>query len=170
MALLVHLAAEKEIESIRRAGIKPRRLKQPLNEGYDRIVFAMPVTDNFHVSHQWLRELKRGGQRTIVGVYFRIPDDQIVMVGHYNQNHQLLTAVEAIGVIFNAEQPEGFEIIVPRKIQPSEIHKIISLPQVIGWRYYPDAKGNKPCGCPFCTKGDINSKRIRVAYEKSFDD
>ena len=169
MALFVHLAAEKEADSIRRTGIKPRRLKQPLGEGYDRIVFAMPVTDNFYVSHQWLRELKRNGQRTIVGVYFRIPDDQAVMVGHYNQNHQVLTAVEAVGVVFNAEQREGFEVIIPRKIESAEIQKINSLPQVMGWRYYPDAKGKKPCGCPYCTKGDINSKRIREEYERAFE-
>lgn len=168
MALFVHLAAEKETDSIRRVGIKPRRLKQPLVDGYDRIVFAMPVTDDFHVSHQWLRELKRSGQRTIVGVYFRIPDEQPVMIGHYNQNHQVLSASEAVGVIFNAEQSEGFEVIIPRKIEPAEIQKINSVPQVMGWRYYPGAKGKKPCGCPYCTKGDINSKRIREAYAKSF--
>ncbi len=86
MALFVHLAPEKETDSIRRGGIKPRRLKQPLADGYDRIVFAMPVTDNFYVSHQWLRELKRIGQRTIVGVYFRIPDEQKVMAGHALQS------------------------------------------------------------------------------------
>ncbi len=168
MALFVHLAPEKETDSIRRGGIKPRRLKRPLAEGYDRIVFAMPITVDFYVSHQWLRELKRRGQRTIVGVYFRIPDEQLVMVGHYNQNHQVLSASEAVGIVFNAEQTEGFEVIIPRKIEPTEIQKINSVPQVTGWRYYPGAKGKKPCGCPYCTKGDINSKRIREAYEKSF--
>jgi hypothetical protein len=170
MALFVHLAAEKESEAIRRAGIKPRRLKRPLADGFDRIVFAMPVTDDYYVSHQWLRELKRNGQRTLVGIYFRIPDDHPVMVGHYNQNHQVLPAAEAVGVVFNAEEPEGFEVIIPRKIEPGEIQNINSVPQVLGWRYYPDAKGKKPCGCPYCTKGDINSKRIREAYEKSSGD
>lgn len=169
MALFVHLAPEKDSDSIRRTGIKPRYLKQPLANGYDRIVFAMPVTDSFYVSHQWLRELKRKGQRTIVGVYFRIPDNQPVMVGHYNQNHRVLTAVEAVGVVFNVEQPEGFEVIIPRKVEPAEIQKINSLPQVMGWRYYPGAKGRKPCGCPYCTKGDIKSKRIRDAYERSLE-
>lgn len=170
MALFVHLAPEKDSDSIRRAGIKPRRLKQPFREGYDRIVFAMPVTDNFYVAHQWLRELKRNGQRTIVGAYFRIADDQTVLVGHYSQNHTELTAAEAVGVVFRTEETEGFEVIIPRKIEPKEIHKIETLPQITGWRYYPDAKGRKPCGCPFCTKGDIKSKRIRDAYERSFED
>ena len=168
MALFVHLAPEKNSDSIRRVGIKPRRIKNPRFEGYSRIVFAMPVTDDFYVSHQWLRELKRSGQRTMLGVYFRIPDDQPVLIGHYNENHQEVAAAEAVGVMFNSDQTEGFEVIIPRKIEASEILKIATLPQVMGWRYYPKAKGRKPCGCPFCTKGDIKSKRIRDAYENSF--
>ncbi|MEZ6141482.1 MAG: hypothetical protein R3B84_12995 [Zavarzinella sp.] len=170
MAIFVHLAPENKSDAIRRSGIKPRRLKHPLEEGYDRIVFAMPVTDNFYVSHQWLRELKRKGQRTIVGVYFRIPDDEMVLVGHYRHHHELFTAVEAIGLVFNADQAEGFEVIIPRKINEDEIHKISALPQILGWRYYPEAKGKKPCGCDFCTKGDIKSKRIREAFAKSVGD
>ena len=170
MALFVHLAPENDSDSIRRSGIKTRRVRNVVRDGYDRIVFAMPVTNDFYVSHQWLRELKRNGQRTIVGVYFRIPDDQLVLVGHYNQAHTEMTACEAVGVVFNAEQPEGFEVIIPRKINAKEIHKINNLPQVLGWRYYPGAKGRKPCGCPYCTKGDIKSKRIRDEYERSFDD
>ena len=169
MALFVHLAPENDSDSIRRSGIKTRRVRNVARDGYDRIVFAMPVTNDFYVSHQWLRELKRSGQRTIVGVYFRIPDEQLVLVGHYNQAHTEMTASEAVGVVFNAEQPEGFEVVIPRKIDAKEIHKINTLPQVLGWRYYPGAKGRKPCGCPYCTKGDIKSKRIRDEYERSFD-
>jgi hypothetical protein len=37
-------------------------------------IFAMPVTRNSYVSHQWLRVLKRLSGSTIIGVYFRIPD------------------------------------------------------------------------------------------------
>lgn len=170
MASFVHLASEKDAAAIRRSGIKPQRVSNAPLDGYERIIFAMPVTKDFHVSHQWLRELKRGGQRTIVGVYFRIPDSQRVLVGHYNQPHTEMQASEAVGVVFNTEQPEGFEVIVPRKVEPSEIHRVKALPQVLGWRYYPDAKGNKPCGCPFCIKGDIKSKRIRNAYERSFEE
>ncbi|QDU54130.1 hypothetical protein [Aeoliella mucimassa] len=168
MALFVHLAPENQSAAILRDGIKPHRRFRPLAEGYERVVFAMPVTPDFYVSHQWLRELKRRGQRTIVGVYFRIPDDQQVMVGHYNESHTEMSASEAVGTILHADQPEGFEVVIPRKVEASEIHKIRPLPQVVGWRYYPGAKGRQPCGCPFCTKGDIKSKRIRDAYEQSF--
>ena len=171
MALFVHLASEKDADAIRRSGIKPRRLADGAPKGYERIVFAMPITNNFHISHQWLRELKRNGQRTIVGVYFRIPDDQTVMVGHYNQAHVEMTANEAVGLVFSLENAEGYQVVIPRKIEPSEIHKIKTLPQVVGWRYYPEAKGRKPCGCPVCIRrGEIKSKRIRDAFEQSFTD
>ena len=169
MALFVHLAPENDSDAIRRSGIKPRRLRRPFREGFERAVFAMPVTTDYYVSHQWLRELKRRGHRTLVGVYFRIADDQPVVVGRYNADHADLTAAEAVGVIFHTEGSEGFEVIIPRKIEPGEIHRIKSLPQVTGWRYYPEAKGKKPCGCPYCTKGDIKSKRIREAYERGMD-
>ena len=170
MALFVHLTSEKDSEAILRSGIKPRRIGEGALDGYERIVFAMPVTNDFYISHQWLRELKRSGQRTIVGVYFRIPDDQPVMVGHYNQAHAEMTASEAAGLIFNLEEAEGYEVVIPRKIEANEIHKIKALPHVLGWRYYPEAKNRKPCGCPVCIgRGEIKSKRIREAYEKSFE-
>ena len=167
MAIFVHLARETSAAAIRRSGIKPRRVPRGAPEGFERIVFAMPVTDDFYVSRQWLRELKRNGNRTIVGVYFRIPDEQTVMVGHYNERHRQMTASEAVGVIFNRRNAEGFEVVIPRKIEADEIHDIRSLPQVVGWRYYPAAKGKKPCGCPVCCPGgEIKSKRIREAYER----
>lgn len=144
MALFVHLAPEKESGAIQRSGIKAQRVSNAPLSGYERIVYAMPVTKDFYVSHQWLRELKRNGQRTIVGVYFRIPDSQMVVVGHYNQSHSEMTASEAVGIVFSTDQPEGFEVIIPRKVEPNEIHKVKTLPQVLGWRYYPDAKGKKP--------------------------
>ena len=140
MALFVHLAPENDSDSIRRSGIKTRRVRNVVRDGYDRIVFAMPVTNDFYVSHQWLRELKRSGQRTIVGVYFRIPDDQLVLVGHYNQAHTKMTACEAVGVVFNAEQPEGFEVIIPRKINAKEIHKINNLHRYSGGDTIPALK------------------------------
>ena len=167
MAQFVHLAPDKYRDSIRRNGIKPRRLHSWIADDVAQGVFAMPVTDNFYVSHQWLRELKRRGQRTILGFYLRIPDGQPVLIGHYSQHHRHVTAAEAVGEVFDAEQTEGFEVVIPRKVAPHEIFRINALPQVVGWRYYPQAKGRKPCGCPFCTKGDIKSKKIRKAYEDS---
>ena len=168
MALFVHLAPEKQSAAIRRSGIKPRHIREGALVGYERVVFAMPVTDDFYVSHQWLRELKRNGQRTIIGVYFRVPDEQRVMVGHYNQAHAEMTANEAAGLIFNLHHAEGYDVLIPRKIEPDEIHNIKRLPQVLGWRYHPQAKGTKPCACPVCIgRGEIKSKHIRDAFENA---
>lgn len=161
MAMFVHLAAEKVADSIRRNGINRLRKSDVPEPG----IYASPVVRNFFVSHQWLRELKRRGSGPIVGVYFRIPDDQIVWVAHYRNAHQCMPAAEAAGVIMHAGEPEGFEVIVPRKIGASEIHRIRRLPQVIGWRYYPGAHGRKPCGCPYCQRGQYGAKRLRDAFE-----
>lgn len=166
MATFVHLAPEKSIRSIRRSGIKPRLAHPDLPKG----VFAMPVTPNFYVSHQWLRELKRSGQRTLEAVYFKIPDDQTVWVGHYNNESIQVTAAEASGIILGHESAEGYEVFIPRKIAAREIHRTRRLPQVLGWRYSPGAKGRKPCGCPVCQRrGEIKSQRIRRAYEADFE-
>lgn len=171
MALFVHLAPENESDSIRRSGIKPRRIRNGALEGYERIVFAMPLTNDYYVSHQWLRELKRNGQRSIVGIYFRVPDEQIVMVGHYHQAHAEMSASEAVGMVFNAENAEGYEVVIPRKIDAKEIHEIKRLPQVLGWRYDPKSHGRELCGCAVCLRrGEIKSKRIREAYESAFAD
>lgn len=131
-------------------------------------VFAMPVTRSFYVSHQWLRELKRSGARSISAVTFRVPDDEPVLFGHYARPHVATAASEAAGAVSRAPDPEGFEILVPRRIEASEIHRVRDLPQVLGWRYQPGAHGMKPCGCPACLpKGTIKSRAIRKRYEGS---
>ena len=166
MATFVHLAPEKSIKSIRRSGILPQLANRELPKG----VFAMPVTPDFYVSHQWLRELKRSGQRTLEAVYFKIPDDETVWVGHYNSESIQVTAAEASGIVFEHESPEGYEVFIPRKISAKEVHRTKRLPQVVGWRYFPGAKGRKPCGCPVCQRrGEIKSQRIRRAYEADFE-
>ena len=109
-----------------------------------RGVFAMPVMRNFYVSHQWLRELKRRGQGEIAGVYFRIADEETVWVGHYNQAHQQMTAAEAAAMMHAAAPAEGFEVIIPRRIEPKEIHPTRQLPQVVGCAITRDRTENVP--------------------------
>ncbi|MBL9081424.1 MAG: hypothetical protein JNK76_06435 [Planctomycetales bacterium] len=161
MAMFVHLAPAKSSAKIRRNGINRLRKKSVPTPG----IYAMPVVRNFFVSHQWLRELKRSGAGPIAGVYFRIADDQEVWVAHYRNAHQRMTAAEAAGVIMHSEEPEGFEVIIPRAIAASEIHRIRTLRQVIGWRYFPGAHGRKPCGCPYCQRSMYGAKKLRRAYE-----
>lgn len=159
MPLLVHLAAEKNVAAIRRSGIKPGRRFGA--------VFAMPVLQNFVVTHQWLRELRRRGQRSYQGVYFRIPDNEIVLFGHYNSEHVEISAAAAAGIMMKADDPLGMQMIVQRRIAAREIVTIRPLPQVIGWRYFPKAHHQKPCPCPVCVRrGQPFSRKLREAWER----
>jgi hypothetical protein len=164
MAMFVHLAPESRLARIRRNGIsRSRRAIGAVPRG----AFAVPVTRNFYVSHQWLREIKRRDGGTIAGIYFRIPDEEMVWVGHYNQAHRQMTAAEAVAEFSRAENPEGWEVIIPRRIEAKEIHRTKSLPQVLGWRYFPKAKGKPPfCTCKYCTRGDYGARKLRTRLEE----
>jgi hypothetical protein len=160
MPIFVHLAPDSRLALIRRNGIGRLRKGRGDRPGG---IFAVPITGNFYISHQWLRELKRRGQGAISGVYFRIADDEPVWVGHYGQSHRRMTAAEAAAEFMEAESREGWEVIIPRRIAAKEIHRIRSLPQVIGWRYFPGAKGKPPfCTCKYCTRGEYGAARLRA--------
>lgn len=157
MAMFVHLAPGSRSKLIARNGIRRRRGTADVPGG----VFAVPVTRNFSVSHQWLRELKRWNAGPIVGVYFRIPDEEQVWIGHYGQANQIMSAAEAVAEFTSAEDRQGWQVYILRRIEADEIHRIRSLPQVVGWRYYPSAKGKPPCTCKFCTRGEYGARRMR---------
>lgn len=157
MPVLVHLADERDAASIRKNGIKVGKHQQG--------VFCMPVLQNFYVSHQWLRELKRSGARTYVGVYFKLDSKNLVYAGQYNQEHRHISLGEAIKEIMNLDDPLGYELIVDRKIEAKEVEKIKILPQKLGWRYYPYSHNTKPtCACPACI-GSIKRKKLRDKIE-----
>lgn len=130
----------------------------------------MPVLQNFYVNHQWLRELKRNGAKTYVGIYFRIASGELVYAGRYNQPHRHITLGEAIKEIMELEDPLGYELIIDKKIEPKEITSIKHLPQNIGWRYKPGSKGTKPCPCGFCLKGTIKGKRTQKRLDEENGD
>jgi len=159
MAMFIHLAFESRVSQIRRNGVtRFRRGRGGAPSG----LFAVPVTRSFYISHQWLRELKRRGRGPIAGIYFRIPDDQRVWVGHYGQVHKWMSAAEAVALFMTAEDPMGWEVVIPRRIEASEIHRTRRLPQVVGWRYSPTAKGKPPfCTCRFCTRGEYGAAKLR---------
>lgn len=163
MAIFVHLTPESKLGRIQRSGIaRTRRIGGELPSG----VYAVPVTRNFFISHQWLRELKRtNASGTVAAVYFRISDDELVWVGHYNQAHRQMSAAEAVAEFMVAESREGWEVIVPRRIEAKEIRRVKSLPQVLGWRYFPEAKGKPPfCTCEYCTRGEYGARRLRARF------
>lgn len=157
MATFVHLAPRSRAGLIRRNGLA----RTAGSRGRPRGVFAVPVTRNFYVSHQWLRELARRGQGPIVGIYFRVHDTEPVWIGHYNRGHTPMSAAEAVARFSSAEDPQGWEVIVPRRVDAREIQRVRALPQVVGWRYHPGAKGTRPCPCSYCTRGDFGARRLR---------
>lgn len=73
MPIVVHITDEKNAASIARAGIRPPR-------GMKAIYF-MPVVQSHFISHQWIRELRRGGAKVLVGIYFRLPGTENVLGG-----------------------------------------------------------------------------------------
>jgi hypothetical protein len=42
----------------------------------------------------------------------------------------------------------------------SEIHEIRTVPQVVGWRYHPNARARNMCGCPACLPAGTYKSRI----------
>jgi hypothetical protein len=159
MPTLVHLADEKNSAKILNGGIK--------NGRYGTGVYCMPVLPNFFISHQWLRELKSGGAKTLVGVYFKVDSAEMVYAGRYGKPHRHITLGEAIKEIMSLPDPQGYELIVVRKIEPSEITKIKHLPQTIGWRHFPDSHNKKPCHCEYCLRATIKGKRTYNRLNKN---
>jgi hypothetical protein len=163
MPTFVHIADEHDAGAIRRGGLRVPRLRRPPQV---HGVFALPVIPNFLVTHQWVRELKRRGFRTAVGVYFRLAKDEPVWVGRYNEPKRLTTASEAARELRQL-QTLGFEVIIPRSIASQSITAIRHLPQKLGWRYFPDAhRRGIFCGCEYCMRGEIKSRGIRERYER----
>ncbi|MFC9436019.1 HEAT repeat domain-containing protein [Nocardia sp. NPDC057030] len=155
--MLVHLTPEKNARRIRRAGIA-------MSE-YRHGVFCMPVLPSYVLSHQWLRELRRGGQRLMVAVHFRVPDHELVRVGHYSESGAEMTAAEAVSVILHADDPRGYQIVIPRPIAPTELHRVRQVRQVTGWRYQPNAHGRRPCACPACLRrGEYKAVDLRRRF------
>jgi hypothetical protein len=129
----------------------------------------MPMLPNFYASHQWLRELRRRGSPPLVAVDFLVPDDERVLVGHYNRAHHEMTAAQATGLIMRADDPVGYEVILPRAVAPAEIGGTRAVPQVVGWRHWPEARGHRPCPCPVCQRGSIGARKVRAKYGQLYD-
>jgi len=153
MPILVHLTDERDANMIIKGGIKAGKFANG--------VYCMPVLPNLYVTHQWLRELKRNGAKTFVGVYFRMASDELVYAGKYGEPHMHISLGQAIKEIMELKDPLGYELIIDRKVEPNEITKVRHLPQTVGWRYMPNSKGKKPCSCKYCLRGTIKGNRTK---------
>lgn len=159
MASFVHLAPESAIAAIRRNGIAASRFG-PGTEP-PRGVFCLPVSPDFFVTHQWLRELRRRSRERLCGVYFRLADIEAVYVGRFHKPHGKMTAAEAAALVRD-HNGLGLEVIVPRAITRREILRIKHLPQVTGWRLYPEAKGMQPL---WPQPGSFGAGKMRTAIK-----
>jgi hypothetical protein len=156
MVSFIHIADKNDEKSILKNGIKCPKRKSGI-----RGVYAVPVVPNWSITHQWARELKRRGIKTLICVQFRVPNAESVFVGKYDGEKLNLIASVAFAETLKHEDPMGLEVIIPRKIVAKEIVRIYPAPQIIGWRYYPTAKGKKPfCRCKFCNRGEIRAQRL----------
>lgn len=164
MTLFVHIADERDAATIRRGG-----LTLPRGRAFEACgLFTMPVVRDFQLTHQWVRELKRRGFNTAIGVYFRVPDDTPVLAGHFNETKQVTSAAEAAAWLYRSRML-GFESVLPQSIEARAIHAIRRLPLTIGWRYFPGAHERGIfCGCESYQRGNFNSRKIREAYEARF--
>ncbi|MFH9613453.1 HEAT repeat domain-containing protein [Streptomyces pratensis] len=171
MAMFVHLTSAANAPRIRRSGVRAGRD----GPGGVRGVHCFPVLPSYALTHQWLRELARFGSRGgMVAVHLRLKDDQLVSVGRYSdragEGRPTVPAAEAVRRVAALEDPRGWEVFVPRTIRPGEIHRIRTAPQVVGWRYLPDAHGVRPCTCFGCrVRGGYGARRLRERIPHPLD-
>ncbi|SDT82683.1 hypothetical protein SAMN05216371_7473 [Streptomyces sp. TLI_053] len=171
MAMFVHLTAAANAPRIRRAGLRAASHGQ----GGARGVYVFPVLPSYTLTHQWMRELgrfdRRGGR---VAVHVRLDDAQPVLVGPYGDRRQRaqaeVPAAEAVRRIAALDDPRGWEVFVPRAIGAGEVHRVRAAPQVVGWRYRPDAHGTRPCTCYGCRdRGGYGARRLRERLPHALD-
>lgn len=158
MATFVHIADQRMARRILRGGIHAAALAAQAAKAPRCGVFCVPVVASFQMTFQWLRELKRRGHRSSCGIQFRIGDEEPVLVGHYNEVPQEMTAAQSVALFLQAEDARGLQVVVPRTITAREIIRIRSVPQVTGWRFYPAAKGSRPL---WPANGATNASRLR---------
>lgn len=165
MVMLVHLAPAKLEARIRRSGIRPG---EGLFGGYKSdLIYAFPVLPSYSLTHQWTREIMKWRRQPLVGVYFRIRDNEEIEFTHFLTAGVRLPASVAVAAVRLLADPRGFEFILRRPIERREISRVAPVRGVVGWRHMPDAHMRKPCGCPACvSRGEPGGRKLRERYER----
>ncbi|WP_211716236.1 hypothetical protein [Nocardiopsis sp. MG754419] len=121
MALFVHLTPRPNITRVQRSGVRPSN-----GHGDVRGVFCFPLLPSYSVTHQWFGALgPHHGPHGLVAVDVRLPDDEPVTVGHFDdRDARRVTAAEAVRVVRELEDPGGWEVVVPRPVLRGEVQRI----------------------------------------------
>jgi hypothetical protein len=96
----LHIADKNDEGSIVKNGISSAKRKAG-----PRGVYAVPAVPSYATTHQWAREIKRSGVRTLICMQFRIPDDEFVLVGRYDGEKLEMAADEAAGTFLKHTDP-----------------------------------------------------------------
>jgi hypothetical protein len=163
MATFVHIADQRMARRILRGGIHATGFVARDTEAPCRGVFCVPVVASFQMTFQWLREPKRRGHKLACGIQFHIDDAEPVLVRHYNEVLQEMTAAQSVAFFLQAEDSRGLQVVVPRAIAAGEITSVRSVPQVTGWRFHPAAKGRRPL---WPANGETNASKLRRRIER----
>jgi hypothetical protein len=67
----------------------------------------MPILPDYFATHQWLRELKRCGQRPIEALHFHLHSDEPAGVGNFSRPHIETTVGRAIGILMRLLDTQG---------------------------------------------------------------
>lgn len=165
---LVHLARASAERAIGKGGLKGTKATiattPTTNTVLAHAVYAMPVVVDFWTTFQWLRELRRGHDERLVAVYARVPDNEPVYFGRYNEPHAAHTAAAAAAWVL--KNPAGAQIVVPRSIAAKDVVAIRRMKQLVGWTEVPEPSKNFACVCSACLPhGDRHlMRRVRAAF------
>jgi hypothetical protein len=102
MASFIHITDKKDEQLIMRNGIRAAKRRTVV-----RGVYAAPVVPNFATTHQWARGLKRRRIRTLICVQFKIPDEELVLVGQYNGEKLEMALLKPRGQSLTTPTPWG---------------------------------------------------------------
>ncbi|MEU3308741.1 hypothetical protein [Nocardiopsis sp. NPDC006832] len=121
MAFFVHLTPRANIALVQRSGVRTSP-----GQGNVRGVFCFPMLPSYAVTHQWLHALEPHHEpQGMVAVDVRIPDDEPVTVGHFDdRDARRVTALEAVRVVRSLKDPGGWEVVVPRPVLRREVERI----------------------------------------------
>jgi hypothetical protein len=162
---LARASAERAIEKGGLKGTKTTVATAPeTNIVLARAVYAMPVVADFWTTFQWLRELRRSHDERLVAVYFRVPDNEAVYFGRYNEPHMARSAAAAAAWV--RDNPAGAQVVVPRSIASKDVVAVRRVKQLVGWVEVPEPSKKFDCVCSACLPhGDRHlMRRVRGAF------